>query len=279
MSLGRRVRALVIVLAASTWPSIDAGEEFLGVLIPRQETNLVPLVEGRLEAVYVRIGDRVERGAMVALIDDGPILRELESADARLAEANAARAEVATKLGMAEESLTRLSALAEDQMVSREQARKAEQERELARSVLEIAQARVDQQRAERARLNDKLASTKIRAPFTGTVAQRYVNPGATVGPQTAVIRLIASEALWARFAVPIERSGDLHTGSRVRVRVPEMAIETRGIIQQVSSEVDPASGMLFCEATVDPPTSWDGPPLAGQVVRVSLERDSPRER
>jgi RND family efflux transporter MFP subunit len=270
---------LAIVLAVSTWTSIEAAEEFLGVLIPRQETNLVPLVEGRLDKVYVRIGDRVERGALIAEIDQEAILREVELAKARLAESDAARAEAATKLGMAEESFTRQSALAGDQLVSREQARRAEQERELARSALEMTQARVNQQRAELARMTDRLASTKIRAPFTGTVAQRYVNPGATVGPQTAVVRLIASETLWARFAVPIESSGDLHNGSRVRVRVPDMRIETRGTIQQVSSEVDPASGMIFCEATVDPPANWDGPPLAGQVIRVSLDRESPPER
>lgn len=264
------VSAALAVLAVSA-PSA-APEEFLGVLIPRQEVNLVPTIEGRIARVFVRIGDRVERGAVVAEIDEQPLVREVDQAKARLDEANAARAEAATKLTMAEEALRRVNALIQDQIVARQQVRNAEQERDLARSALQMAEARVEQQRADGARLEDRLANAKMLAPFTGTVAQRFVNPGSMVGPKTPVIRLIASELLWARFALPLDRSGEVRSGARVRISVPDLGVETRGTVQQVSSEVDPASGMIFCEAVVEPPTNWAGPPLAGQTIRVSVE-------
>jgi len=264
------VVAALAMLAVSA--PLAAPEEFLGVLIPRQETNLVPTVEGRLLRVFVRIGDRVEFGTVVAEIDDQPLRREADQARARLEEANAARAEAATKLAMAEDALRRVNALIQDQLVARAQVQNAEQERDLARSVLQMADARVDQQRADFARLGDRLANAKMLAPFSGTVAQRYVNPGSMVGPQTPVIRLIASERLWARFALPLDRSGDVRSGARVRIRVPDLGVETSGTVQQVSSEVDPASGMIFCEAVVESPARWEGPPLAGQTIRVSVE-------
>ena len=36
----------------------------------------------------------------------------------------------------------------------------------------------------------------------------------------------------------------------------------------------DPASGMIFCEASVEPPDPWDGPALPGRTVRVAIASD-----
>jgi RND family efflux transporter MFP subunit len=262
--------ACVAVLLGVQNPS---APEFLGVLTPRQEVNLAPLVEGRLVRVLVRIGDHVDQGAVLAEIDASPMQREVDQARARLDEALAARAGATTKLHIAEEALSRVTALAQDEIVAREKVGEAERERELAQSALEMAQARVEQQQTDLARLGDRVRSTRIAAPFPGTVTQRFANPGALVGPQTPIVRLIGSEALWARFAVPLDHSSAVRTGARIRIRVPDLELHTRGTVRQVSSEVDPASGMIFCEASVDPPPQWAGQPLAGQVIRVSLDR------
>jgi hypothetical protein len=74
----------------------------------------------------------------------------------------------------------------------------------------------VAQWRTKRAQLERQLADTELRAPFSGTVAERYVDPGGMAGPGTPVVRLISSDALWVRFAVPPHDLQSLGVGTIV---------------------------------------------------------------
>ena len=79
---------------------------------------------------------------------------------------------------------------------------------------------------------------------------------------------------LRVRFAVPLERASSLSRGGAVEIRVPSLQLTVPGAVRQIGSEVDPASGMIFCEASVEPPDPWDGPALPGRTVRVAVAAD-----
>jgi RND family efflux transporter MFP subunit len=247
-------------------------EGMLGVLTPQLEVELEPSIEGQLVAVHVRIGDYVMENELVAEIDDEPLRRDLDEAEARLEAARAQEGEAETRLRIAENVLERQRTLVEQQAVSREAVRAAEQDVELAVAATTQARAGVRQQEAAVEQYRGRLRQAQIRAPFAGTVAERYGNPGMTVGPGTAVVRLISSERLWARFASPVEDARHLALGRSVRAIVTDIGQELRGTISQIGSEVDPASGMIICEALIVLPESWNGPPLSGQAVRIRLD-------
>lgn len=266
---------MTAVLAASAFAQHDAspvGEQgFLGVLASQEEIVLASLMEGRLLRVGVRIGDDVPGGTVVAEIDDRAIRQELARAAAELDGARASRAEAATRLSMAEETLTQRESLVAEGIVSQDQVREAKQGVQLAHASLERADASIREREASLGELGEKLAQTRIVAPFTGTVAQRYGNPGMTVEPGTPLLKLIGMQGLWARFAVPLDQAHRLTVGGSVSVYVRDVDLTTNGAIRHVGSEVDSASGMIICEARVDTPAGWRGPPLAGQPVRVRL--------
>ncbi len=270
----RRWCAVSLLLGASlhasfSWTSSEDRRGFLGVLLPQQEVSLAPQVEGTLQRVHVRIGDRVSEDTVVAELDERPFLRERAEAAGRLDEARAAEAEAATRLKMAQETLGRRQALVEAGVVSTEQVREAEQERDLSQAVLDRARARVRQQLASIQQLDARQAHTKVLAPIAGRVAERRADPGMSVGPDTPVVRLISEATLWARFAVPVAQTRDLGIGDAVQVWAPDAGLTMTGRIKHVGAAVDEASGMVFYEAVVDQPPSWEGPPLAGQAVRV----------
>jgi len=263
------------ILLAAVAPAavLDADENgMLGVLIPRFEVELEPSYEGQLVEVRVRIGDEVEQGSIVASLDDRPIRRALEEVEARLAQATAEEAAARTRLRIAQDALDRQAALLRKQAVSRETVRDAQSGVDLARAELDQSRAVVKQYQATVQEERARLSETQIRAPFAGTVAQRYGRLGMTVGPNQPVARLISSERLWARFAVPVNRSSELEINREVRIAIVEIGETLRGKIRHIGSEVDPASGMIICEAEVDTPEGWTGPPLAGQTVRIWIE-------
>lgn len=280
---GFRLIAALSLTASVFWvASLHAGasagsEGMLGVLTPLHEVELEPPIEGRLVTVAVRIGDLVTQGALIAALDDRPIRRELAEAEARLEAARAGEAEARTRLRMAEDLFERQRALIEKQAVSREAVRAAQQGVELATAELNQALAEVRHHEASAAHQRERLNQTRLQAPFSGTIAERYANPGMTVGPGRPVARLISNETLRARFAAPVERAGELAPERQIRLIVTSIGQQLDGIITQVGSEVDPASGMIICEATVNRPSDWNGPPLSGQAVRVWIEADSQR--
>lgn len=255
--------------AAGDGAPIDAEAGFLGVLVPSREVELTPLVEGRLIAVHARIGDRVEPDALVAEIDPMPIQRELDEAEGKLAEARAKESEESTRLAMATEAFRRLAALRAESIVSAKDIREADQQRELAQASLDRARAQVQQRLALREQLAAKLAQTRLLAPFGGTLAERYANPGSAVGPGTPIVRIINTDALWARFAAPATDARALAVGREIQITIPGLGIEARGTIRHIGTEVDPASGMIICEGAVEIPPGSEGSLLAGQTIRV----------
>jgi RND family efflux transporter MFP subunit len=264
--------ATIILLGPEQGFAGAVAEGMLGVLTPQFEIELEPLIEGQLIRIHVRIGDIVTEGDLIAELDAKPIRRNLDEAEAKLEATRAEDEEATTRLSMARNVLERQRTLVEQQAVSRETVRAAEQEVELAVAELNQARAKVKQQIAAVEEHRARLRQTRITAPFSGTVAERYGNPGISAGPGRAVVRLISNEMLRARFAAPVEIAGELALERGVRIIVTGLDQELHGRITQIGSEVDPASGMIICESEIKSTESWNGSPLSGQAVRIWLD-------
>ena len=237
----------------------DAG--WLGVVLPRQTLDLAPEISGQIEQVYVREGDQVRRGQTVAVLDAAQNRQELAIAEVNL---RAAEAEVSrSRLDLAEAENRLTSRLAMPDAFPKEEIRRNEIQKQMAEASLEGAQARAAAQRARLAQARDLASKTEIRTPSDGTVARRYVEPGALAGPGQPVVRLISGERLIVRFAVPPEEARSLRATMPVGIVIGDDRLPA--IIEWVSPEVDPPSGMVILVAVLDP----SAPLKPGSVVRV----------
>lgn len=245
----------------------DEEEGFLGVVLPRQTVDVAPEIAGRIEQVYVREGDPVRRGQTVAVLALSEIRQEVEMAEAGLRAIEAEVARSRLELADAGNRLARRESFPE--AFPEEELRQAEIQKDMAETNLEAAQARASEQRSRLAQSRGKLARAEVRAPADGTVARRYLEPGALSGPGQPVVRLIGGGSLIVRFAAPPEQARSLSASDPVRVETGGHSL--RAVVEQVSPEVDPPSGMVILVATLDPSS---GPVKPGSVVRVH-----PREK
>lgn len=235
----------------------DAG--WLGVVLPRQSLDLAPEISGQVERVHVREGDRVRRGQTVAVLDAAQNRQELAIAEVNL---HAAEAEVSrSRLDLAEAENRLSSRLAMPDAFPKEEIRRSEIQKQIAETNLEGARARAAAQQARLAQARDLASKTEIRASADGTVARRYVEPGALAGPGQPVVRLISDERLIVRFAVSPEEARSLRPAMPVRIGDGSMP----AVIEWVSPEVDPPSGMVILVALLDPRARLK----PGSVVRV----------
>jgi multidrug efflux pump subunit AcrA (membrane-fusion protein) len=148
----------------------------------------------------------------------------------------------------------------------KEEIRRAEIQKQMAEVSVEGAQARAAVQRARVAQARDRLAKAELRAPADGKVARRYVDPGALAGPGQPVVRLIGDSTLIVRFAAPPEQARSLRAAARLSIATGDGRVPA--VIESVSPEVDPPSGMVIVVAALDPGAGVK----PGSVVKVRRE-------
>lgn len=245
-------------------------EEFLGVILARITADIAPRFEGRLREVHVRLGDRVEAGALLAELDAPSLRFDLRVAEASLSAAGVDQARTQVELTEAREKLERRRTLAAEALASREDLSSARYQEQLASKRLDATRAQIDERRAQVDRLRKDNSDTHITAPFAGVVAARYVDPGATVRPSTPILRLVNMDDLFVRFALPEARAATLTVGRSVHVYVGDARLDLPGVIDKIAPEIDAASHLVFMEARLDPIVSK---PLllSGEEARVSL--------
>ncbi len=250
--------------------------EFIGVTIARNAIEVAAPFEGRLEAVYVNLGDRLKLGDRIARLNSDSINRELAISRASLLAAEAEERRTQLALTEAEDRLSRRRTLAAEGLLSREEVVSAELQVKMASSNLDAAKARVAEQNARIAQIKDSLNNADLRAPFAGTVASRFANPGSTVHSGSPVISLIREEDLWIRFAAPQARVAAFKRGSIISVDIEAFSgsdISTTAVVEHIAPAVDAVSQLLFVEARLKIPAAWRGNVRPGLTAKCGLLR------
>jgi RND family efflux transporter MFP subunit len=242
-------------------------EGWLGVILSTEAVDVTADSQGRLAGVYVQIGDTVRRGDRLASLDPRLVAQDLEMARSALRASEADAGRTAAELSEAQARWDRRNKNPE--IFSKEDLSEAELRVKTARSALEVSQARVQEQRARVRQLETSVGQTDIRAPFDGRVAERFVDPGAQVGPGTPVLRLISGGDLQVRAAVPPDDARQLAEGSAVLVRVRDLGLDVPGRVERIAPAVDTASQMVFVEIGLTPSADVAARLQTGLVVDV----------
>ena len=187
---GPRLPMTVEVAAVSR---ADLSEQItvVGNLVGEATVDAAPKINGRLESVAVRLGDRVTLGQQLARIEDSEISEQVKQAEAALDVAKATVRQREADLRFAGTNLERTRSLSERQLVSRQALDDAESRQQAATAQLDLARAQLAQSQARGDELRITLANTVIDSPVTGFVGKRTLDPGAWVTPNTSFISVV----------------------------------------------------------------------------------------
>src|SRR5258706_12962302 len=172
---------------------------WLGVIVARESVDVTADSPGRLQAVYVSIGDRVKRGDRIASLDTRIPAQDLEMARSSLQGDEADQRRATDELAEAQARNDRRQK--NPDFFSKEALGDAALKAKTAAAALEVARSRPAEQKAKIRQLETSLGRNEIRAPFDGRVAERFADAGALVGPGTPVVRLISAGDLMVRAA------------------------------------------------------------------------------
>ncbi|MEM7436133.1 MAG: efflux RND transporter periplasmic adaptor subunit [Myxococcota bacterium] len=234
---------------------IEAEWSFLGDVRALKRARLAAGAPGEVQSVEVRVGDRVNKGDLLVVID--PSL-----AAARVRAAAASKTAGAAELERAQRDAERLTGAGPDIAAAAEiEQATSERKRALAeRKRLKAAEAEA---RAE-------LGRHRVRAPFDGIVANRSVDPGDWVDPGAEVIELVDDEGVEVLVSTPPDLAEYLAPNDKalMRYRGASAPATIAGVVRALDDE----SRTIRVRLIPDEPAAWLLPGAAIDVL-LTIER------
>ncbi len=186
-----------------------------GTLIAEDEVDLTFEASGKIVRIDFTEGSRVQKGQVLAKVNDLQLQAQLQKLDAQKK--------------LAEERLFRQKALLEKDAISRE--------------AYDQAATEIETLNADIALVKAKIAETELKAPFDGHIGLRYVSEGAYVTPSVKVAKLTKINPLKVSFTVPGRYAADIKKGAPVRFDVDGRVFNAS--IYAVESKVDIGTNTL----------------------------------
>ena len=253
----------------SPQPAPDDSFEASGPIVVEHQVDVLAERDGILTQINVEMGSRVKQGQILAQLDDRQLAADLEAARAktRSTEADLNNWESETKVLDAD--LQRAQKMWDAQLITKEQLDHARYKAESDKwDVKRVRELLVNAQASERS-LELEFEKTRIRAPFSGIVARRYVRPGQQVAKADRLFWVTETAPLRIKFTIPERYLGRLHKGEILELRSadsPDSPHKAR--VMQISPVVDPSSGAIEVIAEILAPT---GDLRAGMSANVRL--------
>ena len=164
------------VLEVKILNSYSVTKEFPGKLLPIEQSKLAFMIPGKINDIYVDVGDAVSKGQILAKLDD----REA------LAQANQAKA----SFDLSEQVLERYKDLRKQGHISTQDLDKAMSDFIIAQSQYEFYKVKLEQ--------------TNLISPFNGLIQNRFLDTGTVINSGIPILEIIDSNYVEAHISVPV---------------------------------------------------------------------------
>ncbi len=163
------------VVEIKTNYSYEISKTLPGELLPFQQSKIAFEITGRIKSISVDIGDKVEKGEVLARLDDSEINASLEQAVARL--------------NLAKQILERFEDLNQKGFISNQEFDKANSEYLVAKSQVKFFEV--------------KKAQTILKAPYDGFIQNRFVDEGTVTNGSNPILEILDSNIVEGHVSIP----------------------------------------------------------------------------
>lgn len=232
---------------------------FPAVLEPTSLNTLSFEVAGKLDAVGLEVGQRVEAGQTLLSLDTTAFQLQLDNAEAGIAAAKAARDNAA-------ENLTRQQNLFERGTTTKVSLDNAEAE-------AISSEARLEQALKVRDSAEDTLARTAVVSPIDGIINAVDAVSFSTVSPGVPMVSLYKPDAFEISFSVNFEVASQLVVGTPATIRLADLPdVSLRAVVSELGARADAVSSFPVILSLKD----TDPVLKAGMAVEASIELPLP---
>ena len=230
---------LVTTITAET-QLFDHFLELQGNVSTKQNVLIYPEMQGTLNRVYVKEGQRVSKGQLLASIDDGGMSSQL--------------AQLRTQAALAKTTFERQKRLWDQNIGSEIQFLEAKANYEARENAVNQAQS--------------QLGKSRIRAPFSGIIDDVIKDQGTVVspGPGSEIFRIVNLSDMYIEVDVPESFVGALQQGSKAMVYFPVLGDTVTTSIRQTGNFINPNNRAFTVEIPVPNSNENIKPNLSAKV-------------
>lgn len=189
----------------------------------KQNLIIYPEYSGVLSQVYVKSGQKVNKGQILARIDDGGLSNQL--------------AQMETQATLAKTTFERQKNLWDKKIGSEIQFLQA-------KTNYEAQMKAVAQMRAQ-------LGKTIVKAPFSGVIDEVITEKGQVVGPGQQLMRIVNLSDMFVSANVPESFIGKIKNGAIVDVEVKSTGKTYKGKVRQIGNYINPNNRNFSIEVAV----------------------------
>lgn len=198
--------------------------ELQGSVDTKQNILIYPEFSGILTNMYVQEGQKVSKGQTLAKIDDGGLSQQL--------------AQLQIQADLAKTTFERQKRLWDQNIGSEIQYLQA-------KSSYEAQQQAVNQ-------LQQQVARTIVKAPFSGTIDDVITEQGSFVTPgQTALIRIVNLDDMYIETDVPESYISSVTEGKKVEVDFQILGTTMEAEVRQAGSFINPSNRTFKAEVAI----------------------------
>lgn len=215
--------------------------EVQGNIDTKENILIQPEYSGTLTSLTVKAGQRVSKGQILGRVDDAGMSQQLASAE--------------NQYQLAKTTYERQKNLWDKKIGSEIQYLQAQTQ-------MVSAQKAVSQIKAQ-------LSKTVIRAPFSGTIDEVFVEKGEVVAPSPqGLMRIVNLGNMYVSTTIPESYIGKLKVGDNVDVFLTSLGKTYKGKVRQVGSFINPNNRSFGIEVSVPNPENLLRP---NQVAKLKI--------
>lgn len=225
----------------------------IGTAMPNQKVMLYAMASGFVKHIRKDIGDKVKKGEVIAILDNPELYRQQQKLKAQLH----AKQSTFERLRDIREKTPALTAIQH----------------------VEDAEAEYLSAKAELDAIEDHISFLRVKAPFSGIITQRLIDPGAMVqsgltetDPQ-AIVELQETNPIRLVIPLPEADAMSIKTGMEVTITFPEMAGKNFSAkVSRTAKSLDPSSKTMRVEIDIE---NSKGYIITGMYAKVLMHIES----
>ncbi|WP_242022938.1 efflux RND transporter periplasmic adaptor subunit [Pseudanabaena mucicola] len=269
--------AIPVPIAAVESGIVTDSSDYVANLQSRQSVTLQPRVDGYIQEIYVKAGDRVEAGTPILGIDparqQAVVQRsvaavatsqaDFESARATLAQLRARKESILSSVEFNQKEYNRFSQLSSEGAISKQRldevsnnlrnakAELGQIDAQMAAQMASInsAATRIEENRAGAIQEEVQLEFYTVTAPFAGIVGDIPVKVGDNVNVSTQLTTVTQNQVLEVQIAVPIENAPRLRMGLPVELLDSQDKSLAKGSVAFISPNINPQNQSVLVKA------------------------------
>ena len=206
-----------------------------GSVTAEEDVIVYSKVSERVEKIYVKPGQKVEKDQILAVQKNDILKQGLEIANSALKTAEA-------QAKLAAQDFERMTKLFSEKAISRQQFDQSETAKETSEHALNQAKSAYEQ-------TSEQYENSFVKAPFSGIVAAVYIEENQMINLGQPVVQVLSSSNMKAKVNLTGEDVLKVKPGQKVLIKFPSIpGEEFTGSVEKVNSSVDQMSKSLEVE-------------------------------